>query len=125
MFYYNATGSERAHRTAATVFPYAYRSTTMMLVSDRPVVFNSSRWRNVLEGTVIDGRRYDTFDPATRERFERILSYYDRRVPFDPARPWNPGYENRQDILSRTAGLAIITDDNMGEEWDLSGSKVH
>ncbi len=125
MFYYNATGSERAHRTAAMVFPYAYRSTTMMLVSDKPVVFDSSRWRRVLQNMSIDGRRYDISDPATRERFDRILAYYDRRASFDPNSPWKPGYENRRDILARTAGMPVITDDNMGEEWDLSGSGRH
>jgi len=80
---------------------------SFVAASDRRISFDLDRFREILTNYRIDGRRL--FDPSNTEhraeldRIVRALTYQD--VP-------------REKILSRTAALALITDDNMGYEWD-------
>ncbi|MEE8105757.1 MAG: fused MFS/spermidine synthase [Planctomycetota bacterium] len=87
---FNTTWSDRAQRTAATVFPHALRYQNCMYVSDAPMGPDKSRWENVM-------RAYFPNRPAA----------------FVAASKW----EARSAILKRTAGLEVITDDNMACEW--------
>ncbi|MFQ5763631.1 MAG: hypothetical protein ACE5GT_01770 [Rhodospirillales bacterium] len=117
VYFFNATGSERVHGTAATAFPHAYRVSTMMAVSDRPMEIDAGRWRTILARTAIDGRLVDGANRVTRAAFEPIFTFFDRRVAWTPGSALRYGYETRADVLARTRGMAPITDDNMGTEW--------
>lgn len=108
VFYYNVTSEPRAERTGATVFPYAWRLYNMMAVSDAPIVPDLER----MAGEMARRHVYDvtTFDPDSPG--DRALL---RTVVEDVAHDLEP----RDHILSRTAGVDLITDDNMGTEWRL------
>jgi len=121
VYFFNATGSARAHKTAATVFPHAYRVLTMMAVSDKPMTIDAGRWRAVLAGTAIGGRLMDGGDGDARARLQRLFGFFDDRIGWNPADTWRHGYETRGDVLDRTRAVAPITDDNMGDEWGRPG----
>jgi len=107
VYYYNSTSSSRSLKTAATVFTDVRLIASFVAASDRRISFDLDRFREILTNYRIDGRRL--FDPSNTEhraeldRIVRALTYQD--VP-------------REKILSRTPALALITDDNMGYEWD-------
>lgn len=50
VYFFNATGSSRAQRTAAAFFPHAMRVMNCVLVSDAPVAFDEARFREILRG---------------------------------------------------------------------------
>jgi spermidine synthase len=112
---YNTTGSLRVQRTACTVYS-GVRVFNTMVVSPAPMSLDSDRLRQTLGDYRINGRPVlDTADPRQQAQIEKIVS--------DLAPP--PAGEPRADqtmedcggILDRSAGLSVITDDNMGEEW--------
>jgi predicted membrane-bound spermidine synthase len=110
VYYFNSTSEARVQKTGAVTFPYGWRFAHLMAVSDRPIVPDLDRWRELL------------FD-ATR----------DRGSPLDPTRPEDVAFahnligemrrelEAREAILARTVDLDSITDDNMGTEWRVPG----
>jgi spermidine synthase len=115
VLYLNATSSARVQRTSATVCRHAYRLANFMLASDRPIVFDRERWRDLLASYVIDGRPVlDLKDEAHRRRLEEVLSLVTRVVT---SREFDPSVEPRESILGRTEGERLVTDDNMGTEW--------
>jgi spermidine synthase len=112
---YNTTGSLRVQRTACTMYSGA-RVFNTMVVSPASMSLDSDRLRQTLGDYRINGRPVlDTADPRQQAQIEKIVS--------DLAPP--PAGEPRADqtmedcggILDRSAGLSVITDDNMGEEW--------
>jgi spermidine synthase len=105
--YYNTTGSPRVLRTGATVFPYALRVINFLAVSDSLFVFDTARWRKALEEYTIDGRKAVPYKGKEREEVLRgfIGSFL-------------ASLEGRQSILARTGGVKLVTDDNMGTEWE-------
>jgi spermidine synthase len=123
IYFFNSTGSARAQRTAAERFPHALRLTTMMAVSEQPIEMSPARWRAALETMRIDGKPIlDLSDPNQSARFESIMTFFAQRRAWDPADIWAAGYEERGQILERTRGLDLYTDDNMGDEWRLAAS---
>ena len=105
IFYYNTTDSADAQRTAAAVFPFAWRFTTAMAVSDEPIRLDRARWRRVLARYTIDGK--PVFDPARD----------DHRARLDEITGADEQWEDRESVLRRTGSAVIITDDNMASEW--------
>jgi spermidine synthase len=107
--FYNTTNSDRVQRTACLAFPYGARFTNHMVVSDSPIDWNFSRWRQTLESYVIDGQKQ--FDPKN----------VDDRALLDSVTSADQGssqmIEGCPQVLARTAGRTSITDDNMGTEW--------
>lgn len=76
------------------------------------------RWRANLLEYRIEGRPVlDLTREADRTRLEKILGMVDSIALERP--PWW-GMESRASILARTRDARIVTDDNMGTEWDLS-----
>jgi spermidine synthase len=106
IYYYNTTGSDRVLKTGATVFPHALRIMAFLAVSDSPIPFDGSRLKEELfryprgAGVVLNGA-----DPADRERAEAAL------------RMLLPEVETRERLLARLQG-ELISDDNMGTEWE-------
>lgn len=114
---YNTTGSNRVQRTACMVFPHAVRVINNIVVSDAPLMPDRRRWRRLLEEYEIDGEPvFDLRRADHRSSLQRTLAIIDTIIEDDP------GYralETRASILKRTEGLTLITDDNMGTEWNL------
>jgi spermidine synthase len=107
--FYNTTDSDRVQRTACLAFPYGARFTNHMVVSDSPIDWNFSRWRQTLESYVIDGQKQ--FDPQNAD--DRAL--LDSVTSADQGS--RPLIEDCPEVLARTAGRTPVTDDNMGTEW--------
>jgi predicted membrane-bound spermidine synthase len=97
---YNTTWSREAQRTGLEAFVHAWLFRNCMIVSDAPLVLDRKRWRRVLAGYVIDGR--PVFG-GNEQGLDRVAA--------------DPAWVDRATLLERTAGAAVITDDNMACEW--------
>ena len=115
--YFNTTSSNDVQRTAATVFPYALRVINFVAVSDSPIAFDMGRWEHALRDVVIDGLpALDLSVQRHRDVLARLL-FFGRSLD-GPEHPFEfYALEGRDDILKRTAGAEIVTDDNMACEW--------
>ncbi|HEY7229341.1 MAG TPA: fused MFS/spermidine synthase, partial [Pseudolabrys sp.] len=117
IFFYNTTDSARVQRTGCLVFPYGARFTNHMVVSDKPIAWDFRRWRRTLETYRIDGKAvFDTRSAADRALLDELLSSeksLDPKTAQAAKRPIEPC----PDLLARTDGKQIVTDDNMGSEW--------
>jgi spermidine synthase len=115
VIYFNTTFSDEAERTGAVTFPYAYRHALFMAVSDSPIKVDKARWRRVLENYTLEGKRiFNLEDAGDRKILEDVLALADTL----PGNTYvTRGMESRENILRRTQGLPIITDDNMVTEW--------
>lgn len=117
MALYNTTDSARVQRTACEVYPHVVRIINNVLVSDRPLLPSRERWRRALLNMRIDGEPVlDLQRDADREKLDKLMGMLDSLV--EPNPPWW-GMETRSAILARTEGLQLVTDDNMGSEWQL------
>ncbi|MBZ5618172.1 MAG: spermidine synthase [Acidobacteriia bacterium] len=115
ILYYNTTFSWDAQRTGAEHFPYAFRFGPFMVVSDSPIQIDRERWRTTLLSYRLEG--IPILDPSTqvdRDRLNEILA----RADTLPGNTYvSEGMETRENILRRTRGRRIVTDDNMATEW--------
>jgi spermidine synthase len=116
IFFYNTTDSARAQRTGCLVFGEGARFTNHMVVSSVPIAWDFQRWRRTLEAYRIDGkpqldpRRSE--DSALLDKAEAMAASLTSTAPY-AERPIEPC----SDVLTHTAGMKIMTDDNMGSEW--------
>ena len=114
---FNATGSAEVHRTAAIAFPDAMRFANMMVGSPDPIQVDVGRWEAVMKRYIINGTPVvgdGEADRAAIARNTKRLTAVDK--PDSSADDWD-SVETRQHILTRTEGLRVVTDDNMGLEW--------
>jgi len=112
VLYYNTTFSRDAQYTGAVTFPYAYRFGPFMAVSDSPIPVDVDRWRKILLSYRLEGK--PILGPGDQDLLNEILS----RAATLPGDSYvSEGMETRDNILRRTAGNRIITDDNMATEW--------
>jgi spermidine synthase len=115
IIYYNTTFSPVAQHTGAERFRYGYRLGPFLAVSDSPIAASRERWRDTLVNYRLEGRPiFDLARGEDRELLEHILQKADT-LPGD--RYVSEGMETRENILRRTAGRPVITDDNMATEW--------
>ena len=117
IFFYNTTSSDRVQRTACLTFAHGARFTNHMVVSDTPIAWDFQRWRRTLASYRIDGR--PVFDPARdedRAELDRLVSWQSS-LALGSARTLDRPIEPCADVLARTAGKLVVTDDNMGSEW--------
>ena len=117
ILFYNTTESDRVQRTACLVFPFGARFSNHMVVSDKPIAWDFQRWRRTLESYRIDGQ--PLFDPARgpdRAKIDELVNWQASLAPEGARNPSRP-IEPCPDLLKRTAGERIVTDDNMGSEW--------
>jgi hypothetical protein len=104
ILYYSTTGSARVQRTGALAFPHALRVFNWLAVSERPFEYRRETLQRLLEGYVVDG--VPVVPPGeSHEWLPAALDWLERQL------------EGRDSILARTAGLEVVTDDNMGTEW--------
>lgn len=115
--FYNTSHSRRAMRTGCEAFPYGVRIENFMAVGDTPIRLDGDAWRADLLAWRIDGKAM--LDPE-REG-DAVLLKALQSMPTDRDNPALAGTAKRIEdctgILSETAGLSPITDDNMGTEW--------
>jgi predicted membrane-bound spermidine synthase len=113
--YVNVTYSLEAERTAASVFPYSYRFGIFVIGSNTPIPVDKERWRNTLVNYRIEGKPIFQLElPGDRQLLARILKMGDT-LPGGVYE--DDGLETRDNLLLRTRGHRIITDDNMASEW--------
>lgn len=106
LYLYNSTLSGRARRTTRTVFPHVALVGNAVAAQEAPVVFHEERWRDVMSRYVVDGRAlFDLDTPAGRRALE---------TAWNAMLPW----ESSSKTLEHTTGLQLITDDNLGYEFD-------
>jgi len=117
VFFYNTTESARVQRTACLVFPYGARFTNHMVVSDKPIAWDFRRWRRTLETYRIDGKEVFDTRRATDRALLDELSGFEKSLDPKAAQTAKRPIEPCPDLLARTAGKQIVTDDNMGSEW--------
>jgi hypothetical protein len=111
---YNTASSPEAQRTGAVVFDHALRFFNNMIVSNDPLVGDGTRLRAILTTYRIDGQPvFDLEQGHDRSRLDDIVSLLGRFT----TPPELDGFEKRAQILARTKGVRLITDDNMGTEW--------
>jgi spermidine synthase len=117
IFFYNTTDSARVQRTGCLAFAHGARFTNHMVLSNEPIDWNFRRWRRTLETYRIDGAPvFDVKRAADRAEINRLMSWQENLSPENAHVPHRP-IEPCSDLLTRTAGLRSITDDNMGTEW--------
>ena len=112
ILYYNTTWSGEVLSTGIAEYPYALRVNSFLAVSDSPFELNPDRWRRALTDYRIDGHPvFDLANPKERARLEEVLH---TAVELD-----TPGgqLESRASLAARLKGYRLITDDNMGTEW--------
>jgi len=115
IIYYNTTFSPVAQHTGAVHFPYAFRFGPFLAVSDSPIQLSPSRWRSTLLNYRLEGKPIlDLSLPEDRDLLNHILARADT-LPGDQY--VSEGMETHKNILRRTAGMPVITDDNMATEW--------
>jgi spermidine synthase len=116
IFFYNTTDSARAQRTGCLAFEHGARFLNHMVVSPTPIAWDFGRWRRTLEAYRIDGNaQFDSAREEDRALLDRLMATeagLTSKAPYGE-RPIEPC----PDILARTAGKRIMTDDNMGSEW--------
>ena len=115
ILFYNTTNSNEVYATGVDVYPYALRVGNFLAVSDSKIVMDKQRWREILTHYEIDDLPLFNLDiPAHRARLEEVLSLCDSL----DRPPMFYTLEDENLIRARTRGARLITDDNMGTEWD-------
>lgn len=107
LYFYNTTTSVRVAQTGSNVFPHSLLVGSFLAVSDSPLALDLERLRETLfrypreGGVVLDRSRPDHVAKmdATMRGLRKMI-------------------KTRETILSWKCSGGIITDDNMGTEWD-------
>jgi predicted membrane-bound spermidine synthase len=114
---WNTTESVRSAKTGLTVFPEGITLMNFFVGSSAPLVIDKARWRSLLERWSIDD--VPVFDLSTaqgREDLEKCAAFPDCEGPWDRAHHWR--WQNRARVEERAGSAVIITDDNLGHEFD-------
>jgi spermidine synthase len=114
VLYYNTTDSPEVLLTGATVFPYALRVGNFLAVSDNPIEFNEERWKQTLSDYRIDGR--PVLNPNNPLD---LLALNGLTAAFAPGSGLRAKLlESGESIRSKYRGFGLVSDDNMGVEWN-------
>jgi predicted membrane-bound spermidine synthase len=119
VLYYNTTGSEEVLLTGTSQFPYALRVLNFLALSDRPLIVDKEAWRRTLVSYRLDGKPVlDLTRRVDRARLDEVLATANSlNAPVDAA---TASMEYGPTIRARCQNRRVITDDNMGTEWDLN-----
>jgi spermidine synthase len=114
VYYFNTTESDETIVTALHVFPYGLRVINFVAVGDSPIAIDKERWLENLRRYKIDGK--PIFDPLNPAAQQVVMAYMALADTFNaPARFL--GMESSDSLRARLGQHPIITDDNMGNEW--------
>ena len=112
VFFYNTTGSPEVQLTGVTVFPYGLMVRSCLAVSDTLITPDVKRWQQIMMQYRIDGVPVlDPQRPDHREKLSQLISEYN-------------SLEQAGHIRERNAGARVITDDNMGTEWEFPYTRL-
>jgi spermidine synthase len=114
--FYHADEVPRTARTGCAAFVYGARLANFMIVSPSPLDIDPARWKRDLSTWQIDDKPVldlsRTKDRATLAKLLSIPADLHSQLPVSRRR-----MEDCADIIARTGGVPVITDDNMGSEW--------
>ena len=117
-FFYNTTSSLRAQKTACVAYPHGYRFLNHMLVSPAPIEPDFQYWRDNLLRTRIDGAPVlDLTRQSHADKLAEVMNY-ENDLQAGSSRSAGKYLESCAEILARSSDLPVITDNNMGEEWN-------
>ncbi len=111
---YNTTSSSIVQKTGATVFPYAWRLLNAIVLSDSPIPPDKSRLEAVLRAYQIDGKAVLAL---TTDEGVSTLTHAVAAIDSTGQYSATSTLESREHIILRTAGVPVLTDDNMLIEW--------
>jgi spermidine synthase len=116
VYYFNTTESADAIATALHAFRYGIRVINFMAVSDSPLEVATSRWIETLREYKIDNKYL--FDPADPVAQHTLAAYYQfaNSINLPPAQF---GLEGSNSLRAHYGRERLITDNNMGREWEL------
>jgi SAM-dependent methyltransferase len=105
VFFYNLTGSAEGQRTGVSVFRYAVMVGNCMAASDSPLSLDLDRWKRVMLQYRIDGAPvFDLTRPEHLQKWNEVIGLL-------------PTRDQAAMIRSSNRATRMITDDNMGTEW--------
>jgi len=113
VLFYNTTGSGEVQLTGLTVFKYGMLVGNCLAVSDSPLQIDKDRWREVLTAYRIDGDPVLHLDRSSDQR--RLVELLSLPVNHEGTRE---SLQEADYIRQRNRGKRLVTDDNMGTEWD-------
>jgi spermidine synthase len=115
IYYFNTTESDECLATALSVFPYGLRVINFLAVSDSPIRFDTNLWFSTLNRYRIDDR--SVFNPLDPVAQKTLIEYHEFAETLNQP-PTFFGLENSDSIRNRLGKKRLITDDNMGGEWE-------
>jgi spermidine synthase len=116
VLFYNTTDAPEVYVTALKVFPYALRVMNFLAVSDRPLVLNREHWEKVLLAYRIDGK--PMFNPENAGQQRAMSAYFAAADNANLPDGRNMMFERELSLAHSIPRARIITDDNMGTEWN-------
>ncbi|MEP6872786.1 MAG: spermidine synthase [Burkholderiales bacterium] len=115
--FYNTTDSSRVQRTGCATFTHGARFMNHMVLSSTPIAWDFARWRIALEGYRIDGRQMlDSSRVEHAQGLERLMAIEDQ-IRLNRTYVAEDWIESCPHVMARTVGQKLVTDDNMGTEW--------
>jgi spermidine synthase len=115
VYYFNSTESNETIATALKVYPYGLRVINFLAVSDSPITVDGNRWVATMQQYKIDGKM--VFDPANPATQKALVAYRALAESVNQP-PRFLGFESSDSLRRRLGNQRIITDDNMGMEWN-------
>jgi spermidine synthase len=116
IYYFNTTESAEAISTALHVFPYGLRVVNFMVVSNSPVQLDTSRWIDVLRQYKIDDHYLFNLSDGLAQRTLADYLQFANSVNLPPVQF---GLEGDASLRASYGRERVITDNNMGREWEL------
>lgn len=108
----NTTGSKRVLKTVCTVMPDCVAFLRSAIASPSPLDINPKRLRDVLTHYRLDDHPIlDESNPTHRQKLDDIVSEIASQ---------SGNFKSHETVMRLTEGAEIITDDNMGHEWQFS-----
>ncbi len=121
--FYNTTDSARVQRTGCSSFAHGARFTNHMVLSANVIDWDFARWRRNLLAYQIDGRAVlDPSNPVHTQGLERLMALEPLTRPGGQRAPGD-WIEPCERVLARTVGQSLVTDNNMGTEWNTIWSR--
>lgn len=114
--FYNTTRSDSVYYTGVSTFSHGYRFINHLVLSERELEIDTDHLRSILLSYRIDGRK--VIDPEMPEHMRRLGEVLKQLEEVDLPGENKYGVETREHLMARTKHAGLVTDDNMGTEWE-------